>query len=116
MSSNGASVLGDHLARLFLRPADSWWTDVEIDFIRFLSKRSRYLAAPNGVLYETLGGEMRKVLYMLPEQTLEWTIDVPQEDPTLEFGNAILLDGNRPSRSRSVSGPGTKPSSFTIRP
>jgi arylsulfatase A-like enzyme len=83
---------GDRVARLFLRPADSWWTDVEIDFIHFLSKRSRYLAAPNGVLYETLGGEMRKVLYMLPEQTLEWAIDVPQGDPSLEFGNAVLLD------------------------
>ena len=52
-------------------------TDVDIDFIRFLSKRSRYLAAPNGAQYETLGGEMRKILYMLPEQTLEWTINVP---------------------------------------
>jgi arylsulfatase A-like enzyme len=83
----------DRVARLFLRPADSWWTDVEIDFIHFLSKRSRYLAAPNGVLYETLGGEMRKALYMLPEQTLEWVIDVPQGDPSFEFGNAVLLDG-----------------------
>ena len=83
---------GDHLARLFLRPADTWWTDVEIDFIHFLSKRARYFTAPNGVLYESLGGEMRKVLYMLPEQTLEWTIEVPQEDPTFEFGNAVLLD------------------------
>jgi arylsulfatase A-like enzyme len=84
---------GEALARLFLRPADTWWTDVEIDFIRFLSKRSRYLTAQNGVLYETLGGEMRKVLYMLPEQTLEWTIDVPEDGPTLEFGNAVPLEG-----------------------
>ncbi|MGH6899171.1 MAG: sulfatase-like hydrolase/transferase [Geminicoccaceae bacterium] len=100
---NGRNVLkrglaaGDELARLFLRPADTWWTDVEIDFIRFLSKQSRYLAAPNGVLYDTLGGEMRKVLYMLPEQTLEWVIDVPQNDPRFEFGNGILLD-DRPVR------------------
>ena len=70
------------------------WTDVEIDFIRLLSKRSRYLAAANGVLYEALGGKMRKILYMLPEQTLEWAIDVPESDPTFEFGNGILE--NRP--------------------
>jgi arylsulfatase A-like enzyme len=93
---NGRDVfkrgLGDHLARLFLRPADTWWTDVEIDFIHFLSKESRYFTAPNGVLYETLDGQMRKVIYMLPEQTLEWTIEVPQQDPTFEFGNAVLLD------------------------
>jgi arylsulfatase A-like enzyme len=85
---------GNDLARLFVRPADTRWTDVEIDFIRFLSKRSRYLAAPNGVLYETLGGEMRKILYMLPQQTLEWVVDVPQEDPSFDFGNGILVDGN----------------------
>jgi arylsulfatase A-like enzyme len=83
---------GQALTRLFLRPADTWWTDVEIDFIRFLSRRSRYLAAPNGVLYETLGGEMRKVLYMLPEQTLEWLIEVPQDDAKFEFGNGILMN------------------------
>jgi arylsulfatase A-like enzyme len=85
---------GDELARLFLRPARIAGTEVEIDFIRFLSKRNRYLAAINGVLYETLGGEMRKVLYMLPEQTLEWAIEVPQRAPTLEFGNGVLLDGH----------------------
>jgi arylsulfatase A-like enzyme len=83
---------GKALARLFLRPADTWWTDVEIDFVRILSKRFHYLAAPNGVSYDTLGGEMRKVLYMLPEQTLEWLIDIPPRDPKLEFGNGILMD------------------------
>ena len=97
---NGRNVLkprpgsGDELARLFLRPADTWWTDVEIDFIRFLSKRSRYLAVPNGVSYETLGEEVRKVLYMLPGQALEWKIEVPRGDPELEFGNGVLLDGH----------------------
>ena len=85
---------GDDLERLLVRAADTRRTDVEIDFIRFLSKRSRYLAAPKGVLYETLGGEMRKILYMLPDQTLEWMVDVPQENPSLDFGNGILVDGN----------------------
>jgi len=81
----------DRLTRLLMMPAD---TDVEIDFIRFLSKRSRFLDADHGVLYETLGAQMRKVLYMLPNQTLEWTIEVPRDSPVLEFGNGVLLDGH----------------------
>jgi arylsulfatase A-like enzyme len=94
---NGQNMLkrglrpGESLARLYLQPSSVSGADVDIDFIRFLSKRSRYLAAPNGTQYETLGGELRKILYMLPEQTLEWTIDVPP-DAWLEFGNGVLLD------------------------
>ena len=45
--------------------------------------------------YETLGGEMRQVLYMRPDQTLDWQLQVPASDPVLEFGNGVLLD-NRP--------------------
>jgi arylsulfatase A-like enzyme len=84
---------GQPLTRLFVRPANAPGTDIEIDFIRFLSKRARYLAAPHGVVYETIGSQMRKALYMLPDQTLEWAIDVPASGPVLEFGNAVLLDG-----------------------
>jgi arylsulfatase A-like enzyme len=84
---------GQALARLFVKPANAPGIDVEIDSIRLLSRRARYLAAANGVLYETLGGEMRKVLYMLPDQALEWAIEVPERGPILEFGNAVLLDG-----------------------
>jgi hypothetical protein len=81
---------GDKLARIALGPAG---TDIEVDFIRFLSKRSRFLQTASGVLYETLGAEMRKVLYMLPNQTLEWAVDVPPGSAVLEFGNGVLLDG-----------------------
>ena len=107
MCSNAAWARAIALARLFLRPADTWWTDVEIDFIRFLSKRSRYLAAPNGVLYETLGGEMRKALYMLPDQTLEWAIDVPQDDPGSSSATPFSWMIGR-SRLRSASQPETR--------
>jgi hypothetical protein len=80
------------LARIFLKAADQSATDVEVDFIRFLSKRSRYLAAENGVRYETLGGELRRTLYMLPDQALEWDLEVPQSAPILEFGNPAQTD------------------------
>lgn len=94
---NGQNVLrrgmeeGEDVVRLFLRPSRTAGSDVEVDFIRFLSKRSRFLGARNGVLYQMLAGEMRKVLYMLPDQTLEWAIDVPESAPVLDFGNAVLM-------------------------
>jgi arylsulfatase A-like enzyme len=83
------------IGRLFVRPATTSDTEVEIDFIRFLSKQSRYLRAGNNVTYEMLGGEMRKAIYMLPDQTLEWSLDVPQDSPVLDFGSAVLL-GDHP--------------------
>ncbi|MGH6918520.1 MAG: sulfatase-like hydrolase/transferase, partial [Geminicoccaceae bacterium] len=45
--------------------------------------------------HETLGGEMRQVLYMRPDQTLEWQLQVPADNPVLEFGNGVVL-ANRP--------------------
>jgi arylsulfatase A-like enzyme len=97
---NGRNVLrrglgpDEKLIRLFLRPTNVAGSDVEIDFIRFLSKDSAYLS-PNGVDYETLGGEMRQVLYLRPDQTLDWQLEVPTRNPVLEFGNGVVLD-NRP--------------------
>jgi hypothetical protein len=84
----------DNIGHLFMRTANIGGTDVEFDFIRLLSKRSRFLGAASGVLYETLGAQMRKVLYMLPDQTLEWTVNIPSNAPVLEFGNGVLLDGH----------------------
>jgi arylsulfatase A-like enzyme len=83
----------DEIADLFVKPANVADTDVEIDFIRFLSNRARYIGTPNGVRYETLDGEMRQSLYMQPDQTLEWSIDLPKDKPILEFGNGALLEG-----------------------
>ena len=82
---------GDNLARVFVRPATTSGTTAEIDFIRFLSRQARYLGARNGVSYEMFGGEMRKAIYMLPDQTLEWSVDVPEDEPVLGFGSAVLL-------------------------
>ena len=88
---------GESLEQLYLQPADVAGAKVEIDFIRFVSKASRYAEAPHGVDYETIGGEMRRVLFMRPEQTLEFTMRVPERAPRLDLGMGVLLDG-RPLR------------------
>jgi hypothetical protein len=88
---------GESLGRLYVQPADVAGAKVEIDFVRFVSKASHYAEAPHGVDYETLGGEMRRVLFMRPEQTLEFALRVPARAPRLDFGMGVLLDG-RPLR------------------
>ena len=89
---------GESLGRLYLQPADVAGAKVEIDFVRFVSKAARYAEAPHGADYETLGGEMRRVLFMRPGRS--WSsLRVPDRSPRLDFGMGVLLDG-RPLRSR----------------
>ncbi len=84
---------GSDLRRLYLRPSNEADDHVEIEFIRFVSKRSRYALAPRGVDYERVGQELRRVLYVLPDQVLEWTLRVPEDEPRLDFGTGVLLEG-----------------------
>jgi arylsulfatase A-like enzyme len=80
---------------LAVRPSDVDGDEVEIDFIRFLSTRSRYMHKPRDSLYETIAGEMRPVLSMLPRQTLEFGAHIPDTDPRLTFGTAIIGKDSR---------------------
>ena len=83
---------GDRIRSLFITASDRHVDFVEIDFLRFVSKLSEYSMATRGVGYETIEGEMRRVLYMLPSQTLDFSLLVPEDSPTLEFGAAALMD------------------------
>jgi arylsulfatase len=80
---------------LAVRPSDVDGDEVEIDFIRFLSTRSRYMRKPRDALYETIAGEMRPVLSMLPRQTLEFSAHIPENEPRLSFGTAIIGKDSR---------------------
>ena len=95
---NAANVLkrglktGDMIRRIALSPSDIDGDRIEIDFIRFLSKHSKYIRRPRGVTYETVANQMRQVLYMLPDQKLEYTLTIPKKFPKLDFGTAVLVD------------------------
>jgi arylsulfatase A-like enzyme len=86
---------GEPIRFLAVRPSDVDGDEVEIDFIRFLSTRSRYMRKPRDVLYETIAGEMRPVLSMLPRQTLEFSAHIPENEPRLSFGTAIIGKDSR---------------------
>ncbi len=82
--------LGNELQFIAVRPSDTPGDKVEIDFIRFLSTHSKYLRKPRDAAYEAVGGVMRPVMSMLPRQTLEFRALIPDQDPRLSFGTAVL--------------------------
>jgi arylsulfatase len=81
---------GAELHFLALQPSDVPGDRVEVDFIRFLSTHSKYLRRPRDLAYESIAGEMRPVMSMLPRQTLEFSAHIPDQDPRLSFGTAVI--------------------------
>ena len=82
----------DAVAHIFIRPSSVADADLEIDYIRFISKMARFLSAVNGVVHEELGGEMRRAIYMLTDQTVLWSVNVPKQMPRLDLGQGLLND------------------------
>jgi hypothetical protein len=108
---NGAAMRsgfqwGDFIQRLMIQPSDAAGALVEIDYIRFLSKRAKYGKLPYGTGYEKIGGEMRRVLYMHP-QSLQFSIRVPEDSPRLSLGAGVLV-GREPLRFEVAISDSTK--------
>jgi len=97
---------GDPIRSFFVWPTDRSGTTVEIDYIRFVSALAAYRAAPRGATYQAAAEELRRVLYMLPSQSLRFSIRVPDRSPRLDFGTAVLEDGLPVTFSVSVAGEG----------
>lgn len=83
---------GENLARLYIQPSDVSGAKVEIDYIRFISKASRYAASAHGSGYESLAGEMRHAMFMRPDQELEFSLKVPERQPRLDLGMGVLIE------------------------
>ena len=82
----------DRVAHIFIRPSAVADADLEIDYIRFISKLATFQSAINGIVHEDLSGEMRPAIYTLTDQTLRWSVDVPEQTPRLELGEGVLGD------------------------
>jgi arylsulfatase A-like enzyme len=80
---------GDRIARVFLRVVRPEAAHVEIDFIRFVSKRAAY-REKRGVVYETVGAEVRPGVFMRTPQVIAYSLDIPATEPRLRFGMATL--------------------------
>ena len=81
---------GDIIKKVFLIPSNVNNDEVEIDYIRFISKREKYGKEPYGETYETIAKEMRKVIYTNTPLCLKYTLDIPEGKVFLRFGMAIL--------------------------
>lgn len=92
------------LRTLFVHPSDRPVGFVEIDYIRVISKKGKYSLSAQGTGYETISGEMRHALYMLPNQTLEFDVTIPATGPELTFGIGTLFDEAEVVFSVSVVG------------
>jgi len=86
---------GNKLHFIAFQASDVPGDRVEVDFIRFLSTHSKYLRRPRDLTYEAIGSEMRPVMSMLPRQTLEFSAHVPEQDPRLSFGTAVVGKNSR---------------------
>lgn len=85
----------DQIRSLRIWPSDVDGDEVDLDFIRFHSKRSRYTRATRGVVHETIAAETRQAIYMLPRQVIEYRLRVPVNEPRLDFGAGVIGTGSR---------------------
>jgi arylsulfatase A-like enzyme len=83
---------GATIRRILLRPSKRPDVDVDLDWVRFVSKRAKYSRQPWGNAYEVVGHELRRALFMHPGQSLDFGVRVPSRSPTLELGLGLLLE------------------------
>jgi hypothetical protein len=83
---------GDIIRRLILQPSHLDDVEVEVDFLRVVSKIAKYRKRRWGTTYEVLENDMRQVLYMLPDTSIEYALTLPVHEPTLDVGTGVLYD------------------------
>jgi len=81
---------GDRIQKIFFYPPTISGDEVEVDFIRFVSKTEKYQEALAGVTYEIIAKEMRKAIYINTPRTLSYDVILPGKPCKLSFGAGIL--------------------------
>ncbi len=84
----GAASTG--IKQIFLVPSDTPGDSVELDYVRFISKRSKYAKVAHGTTFETIANEMRSVIYVNSPLSLEFSVSLPAEKLWLETGLGVL--------------------------
>jgi len=81
---------GARIQKIFFYPSTIPGDEVEIDYIRFVSKKEKYQEASAGVTYETIAKEMRKAIYVNTPRTLSYDVTLSGKPCKLSFGVGIL--------------------------
>lgn len=85
---------GDTIKKFFLFVSDVNIDNVDVDYIRFISKKARYLQNPVGTIHETKKNEMRRVLFSRTPLAVTYAIEIPNNGHFMTFGMGILENAN----------------------
>jgi arylsulfatase len=93
---------GDRIRRVYFWAAkvDERPSQVEVDYLRFLSKRHKYSRATVGTDYETLGLQTRPVLFTNTPVDLSYSIALPDADGLVLSVGLGILQQDHPVRFR----------------
>jgi arylsulfatase A-like enzyme len=80
----------DMIRKFFISLPDISGNKIEIDYIRFISKKDKFSRRPFGTAYVDKGRELRSVLYMNSPGVLRYRLDIPSNAPFLSFGTGVL--------------------------
>jgi len=78
------------LRAISLRPTDAPTDDVEIESIKLNSRLSQYAGAPVGISYESLRGEIRRVIHARLPSRIAFSLRLPGSPSFLTFGTGVL--------------------------
>lgn len=92
-----------NISTLAITPSNVDGAEVEIDFVRVVSKLWKYQVQKAGTSFETVDDEGRPVLHVIPGHALRYTVEIPEENPQLAFGVAALLETAKPELTVTLS-------------
>lgn len=78
------------LRAISLRPTDATTDDVEIESIKLISRFSKYTQAPAAISYESLNGEIRRVIHARLPSRVAFSLQLPDSPAFLTFGTGVL--------------------------
>lgn len=91
------------LERIFIVPPDVKDTVVDIDWVRILGPDALFVQGRPYSSYETIGGEMRRVIVFHTPCRISYEVKVPVKNPRLTFGFGIPFPGHSNKVSITVS-------------
>ncbi len=78
------------LRSISLRSTDATTDEIEIESVRLISRLSKYTKAPAAVSYESLNGEIRRVIHARLPSRVAFSLQLPDSPTFLTFGTGVF--------------------------
>lgn len=85
---------GDIIRKFFIKPSDIPGDEIEIEFIRFISKKNHYTDTQKGLTYENKLNQYRKAIYSCTPGRYIFELQLPEQPAVLSFGMGILAEND----------------------